>query len=424
MRMIRLYIFIVGLAVLSACQDQNYWVVDFPEFETSDKLILQSTSLPVDKRIAIEGIYKVVKGSSEFGDTIVVKVTRDRISFFGNKQGIFSIVETGIYSQSILLEGYWRQILTDKTGLIRLFVDQSTSILNDIPTSVITITGLYSFNSGEPNNQIQFERIESFTETLLNDKFLIVAHRGGGRNSDFHPYSENSIEMINYSEYLGATGVEIDVYITKDDVPVVYHDAELNVRSIQKSPLMGKIADYTYSQLRTYVKLLHGEEIPKLDDALKFILEETSLRLVWLDIKDFKTIDNAIILQKKYNDKITGSGRDLSVYIGIPDENTYNYVLSKPDYDRIATLCELDTDKVIAANSKIWAPPFSNGYQSDKVIEMHNNGVLCIPWTVDYPKHIALYTSYGSSTENNRFDGILTDYPTILAYYHYVRHND
>jgi glycerophosphoryl diester phosphodiesterase len=49
----------------------------------------------------------------------------------------------------------------------------------------------------------------------MQSDFQILAHRGGGRNSDYLGVSENSIEMIDIAERFGSTGIEIDARLQK-----------------------------------------------------------------------------------------------------------------------------------------------------------------------------------------------------------------
>lgn len=72
-------------------------------------------------------------------------------------------------------------------------------------------------------------------------KLMIGGHRG--HLSDIR---ENTIE--NYEQLKGAdiSHIELDVQLTKDGIPVIYHDLELS----EKSPLCGRIRDYTAAKLK------------------------------------------------------------------------------------------------------------------------------------------------------------------------------
>ena len=94
----------------------------------------------------------------------------------------------------------------------------------------------------------------------------------------------------DHGERFGATGVEIDLRLSKDGVPFLYHDGDVNLRLTQKSLIWGNIEDFTWPQLRTLLTLRNGEKIPSAREALEYVLEETELKTVWLDTKDVDVI--------------------------------------------------------------------------------------------------------------------------------------
>ena len=63
-----------------------------------------------------------------------------------------------------------------------------------------------------------------------------------------------------------------DVKLTSDQVPVIYHDYDINIRLTLKSPIIGALSKYKYKTLETYVRLVNGEKIPKLEDVLSSLL--------------------------------------------------------------------------------------------------------------------------------------------------------
>ena len=129
--------------------------------------------------------------------------------------------------------------------------------------------------------------------------------------------------MIRLASRLGASGIEIDVRLTKDGIPILYHDETLNLRLIQKNGLVGKIENYTYQQLSTYVRLVHGERIPTLEEALAAVLEQTPLTFVWLDTKYEASMDKIRAIQQKYRQKALASGRELEIVIGLPTKRRW-----------------------------------------------------------------------------------------------------
>jgi len=96
--------------------------------------------------------------------------------------------------------------------------------------------------------------------------FEIVAHRG---IPDIHP--ENTIPAFERAIELGADSVELDVRLSSDHIPMVFHYFYLN----EITPIQGTIFDYTSEQLRNiHVIGKNGTEkyqIPTLNDVLEII---------------------------------------------------------------------------------------------------------------------------------------------------------
>lgn len=416
-------IVLLAAVLASSCEVQDQWILDVPDAGSSS-ILTGSVSLSEECKYAFEGIYKVTQGNDLFGDTIVLRNTDDRISLFGIKEGSYFVLECGSKGNDILLEGYWRHAFNDNTGQARLVLHDAPGILSgDTTITSVTFTGLTGNENETVSAPLAISLISRFTPRLRHDPFIIGAHRGGGRTSDKLPVSENSVEMINYTKYFGSTGIEIDVRLTKDMIPVLYHDNDLNIRLIQKGPLFGSIGDYKYSQLLTLVKLIHGEKIPTLEQALDAALENPFIKTVWLDMKDPEAISIVLPIQATYIDKAKKAGRELNILIGLPADDIYNSFRSYPGYQNIPSLCELSVDKVSAVNAKAWGFRWTQGLMADEVARMHSEGRKVLVWTLDVPEFTEVYATAGGNIQNKRFDGILTNYPTVLAYYHYVRHN-
>ncbi|MFM9904081.1 MAG: glycerophosphodiester phosphodiesterase [Pyrinomonadaceae bacterium] len=71
---------------------------------------------------------------------------------------------------------------------------------------------------------------------------LIIAHRGASTDAP-----ENTLAAFRYAVKAGADGVEFDVRLARDGVPVVIHDATLK----RTGALNRKVADLTSAQLGT-----------------------------------------------------------------------------------------------------------------------------------------------------------------------------
>lgn len=88
------------------------------------------------------------------------------------------------------------------------------------------------------------------------------AHRGLHDNEGEAP--ENSMAAIKKAVDAGF-GIEFDVQLTKDEIPVVFHDETLK----RVCGVEGKVRDYTYEELQAFTLCKSQERIPLLEDVLK-----------------------------------------------------------------------------------------------------------------------------------------------------------
>lgn len=107
----------------------------------------------------------------------------------------------------------------------------------------------------------------------------IIAHRGFWRTEGSY---ENTLMSIEKAFYIGADGVEFDVWSTKDEILVVHHDP--NHHGL-------KINETTYSKLSRY-KMPNGEILPTLQDYLHKLKEFPNL-VAFLEIEDIKAAELA-----------------------------------------------------------------------------------------------------------------------------------
>jgi glycerophosphoryl diester phosphodiesterase len=212
------------------------------------------------------------------------------------------------------------------------------------------------------------------------------------------PASENTVEIIKMASMLGATGIEIDVRFTSDGVPVLFHDETINERLIQRNGMIGPIKNYTYAQLNALVRLINGEGIPTLREALDAVVYNTALRYVWLDTKFEGSLQKERDIQLEYLQKAAAAGRSIDITIGIPDKGVLNNFLQLPNYQNIPSVCELTEEDVEKVNADIWAPRWTLGLQNEEVDKTHAAGRRAFVWTLDVPQNINKYFSQGSST--------------------------
>jgi glycerophosphoryl diester phosphodiesterase len=415
-------VFLVSLASLSCQKDVG---VVTPE-DNAGLFLADTKPFKPMTRAAMEGVYRVIKGQDVFGDLVVLKwsgvasgpdTSFTLSGFFGRDAAYFNITG-GSLDSTLFFSGTWRKLMNTETGLLRATVLASNGgrrLMKPSPVigrDSITIYGTWGNGGDNPSKDIVFQ----YDRPLYKGKHLdIIAHRGGGRTSDFLPVSENSVEMILFSERLGSTAIEIDVRPTKDGVPVLYHDGTINLRLVQKCGLVGEIEDYTYDQLQTLIRLIHGERMPTFQQVLDAALYRTNISLVYIDTKPTMPMGPLQKIQQEYTAKAAAAGRQFELLIGIASDDKVNEFKALSNYQQTPSLCELTVDDVRALNSKVWAPRWTLGTQNDLVAQMHAEGRRAFTWTLDDPPYIEQFITTG------QFDGILTNYPSLVAYYHYVR---
>lgn len=121
---------------------------------------------------------------------------------------------------------------------------------------IVLLAAVYLFlimphMTGRPDVSVLFDQI-------------FYAHRGLHDNASDAP--ENSMAAFKKAVDAGY-GIELDVQLTKDRIPVVFHDATLN----RVCGVDGKIRDYTYQELQQFTLCSSQERIPLFSDFLKLV---------------------------------------------------------------------------------------------------------------------------------------------------------
>ena len=407
-------LYLTGLfAFLFGCTKDT--IVPIPSPASS--FINETNPLTKGSKLIMEGVYRVTSGSEKFGDYIILKWNHKGVLLACNN-GLHFIMQSGHLDSVIFIQGYWRDGYSDATGLCNMYISKSeggTTIITGNGAQKIILRGAFGKDNGIPDQTLTLEYLRPFSDKVKNSNYYILSHRCGGRNSDRLPVSENSLAMVRFTEQLGTTGIECDPRISSDGVVFIYHDPDINTRLTQKGPLAGDVSAYTWPQLSTFVRLIHGEKIPSLEELLTFAIDSTELRFVYLDMKSAEAVPTVIPIQKRALQHAADKGRDIMIVMGIPTTDVLNALKAYPDYQNVPSLCELTVDDARAVNSKVWAPRWTLGTQNDLVQQMHDEGRLAVCWTIDTPSWIQNYIDSG------HFDGLLTNFPYVEAYYHYIQ---
>ena len=118
----------------------------------------------------------------------------------------------------------------------------------------------------------------SFAQTILDargHRLLIGGHRG-------HLSQVRENTTANFAQVLGmgVDYIEIDVQLSRDGQAVIFHDMEL----AERTPLSGRIHDYTVAQLKAAFELDTLEEALRetdaFDDVIVFGIDHATLRRI------------------------------------------------------------------------------------------------------------------------------------------------
>lgn len=365
----------------------------------------------------LQGLYSIEDGQDFFGKTAVVKWTYTveenetiyHLSFFCEKNGTYLLCKGKRQGSDILLNGHWRKAAANGTGLVRLLLHNGVNLL-DRKGAQFTLHGFYGHNNAIPRKPLSF----SFQQPLpAVPKIEIIAHRGGARNVDFLHVSENTLEMTKIAARLGATGIEIDVRMTKDGVPIIFHDSFFSIHTIRDKIYGGLLHNHTWSEVQQ-LELRKGGRIPTLEEMLYTALYQTPLEVVWLDIKKECNLQLVRNLQRKYHQRAADMGRTFRIYIGIPDSYVLNCFKKVEDYLQVPSLVELNLATVFDLNAEVWAPQYTGGFQSEAVAKIHAAGKKAFVWSLDNKLLIDLYLTEGS------FDGLVTNAAPVAAHWLYT----
>ena len=282
----------------------------------------------------------------------------------------------------------------------------------------------------------------------------IYGHRGARGDM-----VENSISGLKYAFDLGIRAVEFDVVISKDNIPVLFHDYRLNPDLVKDSSgnwitdKNMKLRDLTYEEISKYTiesvkpdtkyakrfknqQSAKGEKIPKLTDFFKLVNEdkhkdaflnleikstltqenvtpnpEKMVSLILKDIKEFNLEDRTLITSydwrilyelKKQNPNILRGFITLQQDLPTTKKNVYEnspWMVKKYPMEELFLLPNI----IKSLEGHVWSV-FYRDLTKQNVELAHKHGLATCVWTVNREKDIIRMIEYG-------VDGIITDYP-------------
>jgi len=388
--------------------------------------LVGTTALPFTGGATIkdmEGIYRWVDGANGMGTLFVCKVSKYKVSFFSNSNGTSIILNYGYKASdgSLQFSGFYRLTESPIQGLVKFSVasaEGAADLLTGLPDNLV-LKGEYDGNEFT----MKFER--HFTDFAKNNPFMVFAHHGIQTTVD-PPFAENSLGVVLNAEDYGCTGLELDVRMTKDNVPILIHDPTINTRLTMKGPLFGSWDKYGFNFISQYVRLIDGQRVPSVEQALNAFIDSTTLTHFWMDIKGnpdvFKYLEPVV---RNAYERAATQGRNIVIFAGLPSSDVIDEMNKQPTYkagnpafaysDPLPSLAEETVDKAIATNSQFFGPRYTLGLLLPDVQRAHDNNIKVIAWTLNARGLIVNYL------ENGQFDGFITDYPAYVIYEYYTR---
>lgn len=204
--------------------------------------IVQFADIPYEKAVSFEldsalSLRVSADGASGENFTVDLPVEDDSLATEPVRFTTETPDKTQVYFDLLLKYSSDRQLL----GRAAINVGQVTKTmgdlrsLNDVLTAPILeaksleIIGTVTFNVlvvhpfDHPN--IDFEKSSTYWRSLITTR--VIGHRGLGKNTQSYSslqLGENTVESFIQAANLGASYVEFDVQLTKDKIPVIYHD--------------------------------------------------------------------------------------------------------------------------------------------------------------------------------------------------------
>lgn len=301
----------------------------------------------------------------------------------------------------------------------------------------------------------------SISDSNLPPHFDLQSHRGGRGE-----WTEESRRAFEESLAMGVTSLELDIVMSADGVPVVWHDPEIQAEKCRDTdpvsqgdeafPYVGKLVhELTWEQLQTLECDVKLDDFPDQEpvDGNKMINLPALFELASSDEDVFFNIETKIEAEER--DKSAEPQEFVDAILAAADEagTTDRLMIQSFDWRSLPLVREknssiplvmlyddttwvpnspwtgdVDYDSVdgdiVEAAQQIGASALSPGYSvpsdaeagdpdynpvatPDYIAKAHDAGLRVIPWTVNDEDTMREQVEAG-------VDGIITDYPTML----------
>jgi glycerophosphoryl diester phosphodiesterase len=380
----------VALAPIAACGPGDSVATILPAFPGGG-LLRDATPLSTASLELLDGFYRVEAGTELVENDVAVRASPNRLSFFSAKEATYLVTQGGCVDGGTraVLEGYWRNPRSLEAGLVRVFVgpDDVAAALCSGATALPRaprFDGSYGFDQNVPQRTLGFGSPVPLAP-YKGGRYLGVGHRGACELPHECGASPNSIESLLLAQALGANFTELDVRLTKDNVPILLHEGAFSATNTTGRFCMGKTTDLTFAEVQAHCRMTLGERVPTLQAALDAALDKTTLEGVYVDTKDAAVIPVMMPIVRAVNARAKAIGRQFVVAVGMSKQEMRDEwnKLTPPPGDP-PCIVEDDLDQAIALKCPVWGPTWTAGTHAEDLARAHEAGLKVVYWTVNH----------------------------------------
>ncbi|MGL2962301.1 glycerophosphodiester phosphodiesterase [Flavobacterium sp. RSB2_4_14] len=199
--------------------------------------------------------------------------------------------------------------------------------------------------------------------------------------------AENTLASFEKALQLSVDMIELDVFLSKDNIPVVIHDKTID----RTTSGFGLVSSFSASELQLF-------GIPTLQDVFQLVNNQCEINV---EIKEFEAVKSVLdLIDSNIFSKV-------KILISSFDWNALQEIRFHDDEIRIGVLTETDLELAIAFAKFIQAysiHPYYHLLTSENCQKMKNNHFKIFTWTVNELEDIIFVKSFN-------VDGIITDFP-------------
>ncbi|NIQ98567.1 MAG: glycerophosphodiester phosphodiesterase [Desulfuromonadales bacterium] len=224
--------------------------------------------------------------------------------------------------------------------------------------------------------------------------FFVWAHRGASAVAP-----ENTLAAFAEAEAGGAEGIEIDVHLSRDGVPVVIHDETLK----RTTDGVGWVSDFSVAELQRldagawFASEFAGETIPTLEEILEWAGSRLRVNI------EIKTADAALAVVE-----LLRSFPRSDVLLSSFDSDLLSFLRREEVSLPLGFLCDRRSwtrvlKQAVASRAESFHPR-RNLVNRPMIAACRREGLAVYPWTVDNPGDVRRFCRLGT-------DGLFTNDP-------------